>query len=83
VVSEDSAAGGGGPLAGFGPGSRLGAYRLEGQVGAGGMAVVFAAVDERLGRQLCGDRANSRRSGRCRRRFARNGSNVIQLRLQG
>jgi serine/threonine-protein kinase len=31
-------------------GSRIGGYRLEEQVGAGGMAVVFRARDERLGR---------------------------------
>jgi len=27
-------------------------YRLEQQIGAGGMAVVFRAVDERLGRRV-------------------------------
>ena len=37
-------------LAGFRAGSLLAGYRLEGQVGAGGMAVVFRARDERLGR---------------------------------
>jgi eukaryotic-like serine/threonine-protein kinase len=51
-VSEDSAGGAGGLLAGLGPGSRVGGYRLEEQVGAGGMAVVFRAVDERLGRRV-------------------------------
>ena len=35
---------------GYGPGSVLAGYRLETQVGAGGMAVVFRARDERLGR---------------------------------
>ena len=39
-------------LAGFGPGSVLAGYRLEAQVGAGGMAVVFRARDERLGRPV-------------------------------
>jgi Protein kinase domain len=37
---------------GFYVGSRVAGYRLEDQVGAGGMAVVFRAVDERLGRQV-------------------------------
>ena len=39
-------------LSGFGPGSVLAGYRLETQVGAGGMAVVFRARDERLGRPV-------------------------------
>jgi hypothetical protein len=34
----------------FQPGSLLAGYRLEAQVGAGGMAMVFRARDERLGR---------------------------------
>ena len=34
------------------PGSRLAGYRLEEQAGSGGMAVVFRAWDERLGRQV-------------------------------
>src|ERR1700684_4298452 len=34
----------------YGPGSVLSGYRLETQVGSGGMAVVFRARDERLGR---------------------------------
>ena len=42
----------GGLLAGFSAGSRVAGYRLEEQVGAGGMAVVFRAQDERLGRQV-------------------------------
>jgi hypothetical protein len=39
-------------LAGFGPGSLLAGYRLETQVGTGGMAAVFRARDERLGRPV-------------------------------
>jgi serine/threonine protein kinase/sugar lactone lactonase YvrE len=45
-LSEESPA----RLAGFLAGSLLAGYRLEAQVGAGGMAVVFRARDERLGR---------------------------------
>jgi hypothetical protein len=37
-------------LAGFRPGKLLAGYRLEAMVGAGGMAVVFRARDERLDR---------------------------------
>ena len=45
VVSEDFPL-----LAGFRAGSLVAGYQLEAQVGAGGMAVVFRARDERLGR---------------------------------
>jgi len=39
-------------LTGFGVGSLVAGYRLESQIGAGGMAVVFRARDERLGRRV-------------------------------
>ena len=45
-MSEDFPA----QLAGFRSGSLVAGYRLEAQVGAGGMAVVFRARDERLDR---------------------------------
>src|SRR5580700_4400419 len=48
VLSEDPPA----RLTGFREGSLLAGYRLERQVGAGGMAVVFRARDERLGRPV-------------------------------
>jgi serine/threonine protein kinase len=37
---------------GFVAGSRISGYRLEEQIGRGGMAVVFRAHDERLNRQV-------------------------------
>ena len=39
-------------LAGFSAGARIAGYRLEEQIGEGGMAVVFRARDERLQRQV-------------------------------
>jgi tetratricopeptide (TPR) repeat protein len=39
-------------LAGFSVGTRIAGYRLEEQIGQGGMAVVFRAQDERLQRQV-------------------------------
>jgi Protein kinase domain len=36
----------------FGPGSRIGKYVLEQQIGRGGMAVVFMARDDQLGRRV-------------------------------
>ena len=39
-------------LAGLAPGVVLAGYRLEARIGAGGMAVVFRAVDQRLGRTV-------------------------------
>ncbi len=41
-----------GYLRGFSAGSRIAGYRLEEQIGRGGMAVVFRAQDERLERQV-------------------------------
>jgi serine/threonine protein kinase len=56
TVNDDLQRGPGGPLAavtaGFTAGSRIAGYRLEQQIGAGGMAVVFRAVDERLDRRV-------------------------------
>jgi len=56
IVNDDLRGDPGGPLAAvaasFTPGSRVAGYRLEQQIGAGGMAVVFRAVDERLGRRV-------------------------------
>ena len=39
-------------LTGFTVGSRIAGYRLEEQIGRGGMAVVFRAQDKRLNRQV-------------------------------
>jgi serine/threonine-protein kinase len=39
-------------MRGFSAGSRIAGYRLEQQIGRGGMAVVFRAQDERLERQV-------------------------------
>jgi hypothetical protein len=38
------------PVVSFAPGSRIAGYQLEERIGQGGMAVVFRARDERLGR---------------------------------
>jgi serine/threonine protein kinase len=43
---------GAGLFAGFAVGSQIAGYRLEEQIGRGGMAVVFRAQDERLQRQV-------------------------------
>jgi serine/threonine protein kinase len=42
----------GGPLTGLTPGSRVAGYQLQELVGVGGMAEVFRARDERLGRTV-------------------------------
>ena len=48
----DDGPGAAGFLAGLSVGSRVAGYRLEEQIGQGGMAVVFRAQDERLQRQV-------------------------------
>jgi len=52
MVGEDSPGAVERVVTAFGPGSRLAGYLLEEQIGAGGMAVVFRAVDQRLGRPV-------------------------------
>jgi serine/threonine protein kinase len=49
---SDDRPGAAGFLAGYSAGSRIAGYRLEEQIGEGGMAVVFRARDERLHRQV-------------------------------
>ena len=51
-MSDDFSGAAGGGLAGFAAGSRVAGYLLEERIGSGGMAVVFRAVDERLGRRV-------------------------------
>jgi class 3 adenylate cyclase len=73
MVGEGLPGGTGGWSPAFAAGARIAGYRLEEEIGAGGMAVVFRARDERLGRPvalkvlapgLAGD-------GEFRRRFLR------------
>ncbi|HEY7325607.1 MAG TPA: serine/threonine-protein kinase, partial [Streptosporangiaceae bacterium] len=49
---DDERPGAYGFFSGFPVGTRIGDYRLEEQIGQGGMAVVFRAQDERLKRQV-------------------------------
>jgi eukaryotic-like serine/threonine-protein kinase len=46
------------------PGTRLGPYQIEAQIGAGGMGTVFRAVDTRLGRMVAIKIASERYSER-------------------
>jgi serine/threonine-protein kinase len=52
MVSEESLAGGDDLPDGFAAIGRLADYHLEERIGAGGMAVVFRARDERLQRRV-------------------------------
>jgi serine/threonine protein kinase len=80
-MNGDSAAQLGGPLTGLRPGSRVAGYLLADLVGVGGMAVVFRAHDEGLGRtvalkvlagNLAGDQA-------ARERFTREARTVANV----
>ena len=80
-MNGDSAAKLGGPLTGLRPGSRVAGYLLADLVGVGGMAVVFRAHDEGLGRtvalkvlagNLAGDQA-------ARERFTREARTVANV----
>ena len=80
-MNGDSAAQLGGPLTGLRPGSRVAGYLLADLVGVGGMAVVFRARDEGLGRtvalkvlagNLAGDQA-------ARERFTREARTVANV----
>jgi serine/threonine protein kinase len=80
-MNGDPAAQLGGPLTGLRPGSRLAGYLLADLVGVGGMAVVFRARDEGLGRtvaikvlagNLAGDQA-------ARERFTREARTVANV----
>ena len=49
-MSSDDPGSAGGFVVSFAAGSRIAGYRLEERIGQGGMAVVFRARDEGLGR---------------------------------
>jgi len=51
-VGEKTADDAGGLVTGFAAGVQIAGYRLAEEIGRGGMAVVFRARDERLGRQV-------------------------------
>ena len=51
-MADDSSRHADGLLRMLAPGSRVAGYLLESQIGAGGMAVVFRARDERLSRMV-------------------------------
>src|SRR6476646_506735 len=80
VVAAESAAQPGGPRAGLTAGSRVAGYRLEKLVGVGGMAAVYRARDERLGRVvalklLAGDDL-------VQRRFTREARGVLYIAMR-
>jgi serine/threonine protein kinase len=52
LVSDEVAGDGDGFRIGFASGARIAGYHLESRIGRGGMAEVFLARDERLGRQV-------------------------------
>jgi predicted ATPase/serine/threonine protein kinase len=52
LVGEELPGGAGRVPSAFSAGSRIAGYRLEEEIGAGGMAVVFRALDERLDRPV-------------------------------
>lgn len=81
MVAGDSPVRLGGPLSGLAPGSRVAGYLLERLVGVGGMAVVFRAVEEGLGRVvalkvLAGDLAEDQAA---RERFVREARTVARV----
>jgi Protein kinase domain len=51
-MSEEMTGEAGGFAVGVAPGRQIAGYRLEQEIGQGGMAMVFRARDERLGRQV-------------------------------